>query len=243
MSELAATVPPMASRSVFISYCRSDREDVHDAVDLLRAGGVKVFLDVVDIDYGERWRDALAKALQRCERVMVFWSRAAAASEWVEREWRYALELGKKIVPTLLDPTPLPAELAEFQAIRRPRRTFEARSDWSVADTERPYAPGSTRPDMDALRAPRSRRSAGAWLAVVLLLVMLATAAFLMLPLPERVSLPPGLPESPGSASSPGAWVLALLIAVAVATLLRHRPWRKRPPPAAEAFVEQVFTA
>jgi hypothetical protein len=47
---------------------------VHDAVGLLRDVGVKVFLDVVDIDYGERWKDVLTRALQRCGRVMLFWS-------------------------------------------------------------------------------------------------------------------------------------------------------------------------
>src|SRR5512135_148894 len=109
----------MASRTVFISYARADRAAVDQAVDLLRAGGVRVFLDIASIEFGARWKDALMNALRRCERVMVFWSRAAAASEWVEREWRYALELGKKIVPTLLDPTPLPPELAEFQAVKR----------------------------------------------------------------------------------------------------------------------------
>ena len=113
----------MASRSVFISYASTDRDDVTGAADLLRAGGVKVFLDVVGIDFGERWKDVLYKALYRCERVMVFWSLAASTSQWVEREWRYALELGKKIVPTLLDMTPLPAELAEFQAVKRLRPT------------------------------------------------------------------------------------------------------------------------
>lgn len=109
----------MASRSVFISYSRSDRDDVDDVRSpLLRAIGV--FLDVVDIDYGERWKDALMKAPQRCERVMVFWSQAAAASEWVEREWRFALGLGKKIVPTLLRPGG--ARAPRTRACRSPSR-------------------------------------------------------------------------------------------------------------------------
>lgn len=109
-------------RSVFISYSHQDGEAVRRDADLLRAGGVLVFIDVRDIAYGERWRDVLRESLLRCERVLVFWSAAARVSEWVDREWRFALELGKKIVPTLLDPTPLPTELAAFQVVRR----FEA---------------------------------------------------------------------------------------------------------------------
>lgn len=81
----------MARRSVFISYARDDRPDVEESAALLRAGGVRIFIDLSGIDYGERWQDALHQALDKCERVMVFWSIAAAASEWVEKEWRYAL--------------------------------------------------------------------------------------------------------------------------------------------------------
>jgi hypothetical protein len=109
----------MARRSVFISYAHADRPRVEESAALLRAGGVTIFIDVVDIDYGERWMDVLKRALDKCERVMVFWSVAAKASDWVEKEWRYALTLGKKIVPTLLDQTPLPEELCAFQALKR----------------------------------------------------------------------------------------------------------------------------
>lgn len=106
-------------RSVFISYSHDDGDAVRRDAELLRAGGVLVFIDVRDIAYGERWRDVLREALLRSERVLVFWSAAARVSEWVDREWRFALELGKKVVPTLLDPTPLPHELAALQAIER----------------------------------------------------------------------------------------------------------------------------
>jgi TIR domain len=111
----------MARRAVFISYAREDRPQVEPSAELLRAGGVQVFIDVSGIDYGDRWQDVLRGALEQCERVMVFWSLAAKASEWVDREWRYALSLGKRIVPTLLDRTPLPDELQQFQALPRYR--------------------------------------------------------------------------------------------------------------------------
>ena len=42
----------MPSRTVFISYARTDRAAVDQAVDLLRAGGVRVFLDVTSIGAG-----------------------------------------------------------------------------------------------------------------------------------------------------------------------------------------------
>jgi len=75
---------------VFISYSHRDREIVSAAARLLRSGGATVFQDIADIKAGTRWKAALFQALDQCERVMVFWSSAAASSEWVEREWRSA---------------------------------------------------------------------------------------------------------------------------------------------------------
>lgn len=102
---------------VFISYSSADRAIVSAAARLLRAGGATVFQDVIDIEFGTRWNEVLFAALARCERVMVFWSAAAAKSEWVEREWRSALEAKKRIVPMVLDDTPLPAPLSEFHGV------------------------------------------------------------------------------------------------------------------------------
>jgi len=104
-------------RGVFISYSRVNGEVVTIAAKLLRAGGATVFQDVVDVDYGSDWQEALASAIRQCERVLVFWSLAASTSEWVEREWRMALQAGKRIVPMLLDRTPLPTELSRFNGM------------------------------------------------------------------------------------------------------------------------------
>ena len=88
----------MAQRTIFISYAHENRPEVEPSAELLRAGGVQVFIDVAGIAYGDRWQDTLRQALDQCERVLVFWSLAAKASEWVEREWRYALQLGKRLL-------------------------------------------------------------------------------------------------------------------------------------------------
>jgi TIR domain len=286
----------MASRSVFISYSRADSADVHDAVELLRAGGVKVFLDVADIDFGERWKDVLFKALNRCERVMVFWSQAAAASEWVGREWRYAIELGKKIVPTLLDLTPLPAELAEYQAIKRLRPAAKAANSAAApafggsggphdfsADTgfgaSQPAAPFPTQPEPSAptRSAAPPVRSSTRWVVTALLAAALGGAVAFwslrtlappsrVLPSPQppaSAASAPALPASlplPLPASAPVLpppaitmsderlvslpWLVAsgfaLLAAIALGMLAKLR---RRAPPEALAFVDEVFRA
>ena len=109
----------MAQRCVFISYARHDGPRVQKDVALLRAGGVRVFIDVQDIEAGSRWEAALETALAQCGRVIVFWSRAAKGSTWVDREWRTALGLGKRVIPARLDDTDLPLELAALQGLHR----------------------------------------------------------------------------------------------------------------------------
>ena len=102
---------------VFISYSSDDRAIVTAAARLLRAAGAKVFQDVADLEFGSQWERALMQALAECERVMVFWSASAARSTWVEREWRCALQAGKRVVPMQLDKTPLPAPLAALHGV------------------------------------------------------------------------------------------------------------------------------
>lgn len=107
----------MVQRTVFVSYSRKDSTRVQQAVALLEAGGAEVFRDVDDIRFGDRWEDVIKDKLAEAERVLVFWSQNAQTSEWVGREWAIALEMGKRLVPVLLDRTPLPPALGQFHAL------------------------------------------------------------------------------------------------------------------------------
>jgi hypothetical protein len=57
----------------------------------------------------------LGESLIACHTVVVFWSAAAADSKAVAAEYIRALQLGKDIVPVLLDDTPVPSDLAQYQ--------------------------------------------------------------------------------------------------------------------------------
>jgi hypothetical protein len=101
---------------VFVSYCRSNRADVLPQVQTLRAAGHTVFFDEHSIDPGEAWESRIGNALATADEVWVFWSAQAAASQWVEREWRAASERGVTLKPALLDATPLPSDLSDWPA-------------------------------------------------------------------------------------------------------------------------------
>jgi hypothetical protein len=115
-----------AARPVFISYARLDQPVVSRAVEFLRGGGLNVFVDSQSIAYGTDWRQALGEAIENAERVMLFWTASAAVSHWVTQEWQFALKCGKKVVPTLLDETPLPPALACLQSVTTLRGLFPA---------------------------------------------------------------------------------------------------------------------
>ena len=103
--------------TVFVSYAREDHDWVSVAANLLNAGGATVFMDVRDTGYQGRWTDVLKMTLQPVERVLVFWSRHAAASGWVQQECRIALRNGKRVVLVPMDDTPLSSLLWESHAV------------------------------------------------------------------------------------------------------------------------------
>ena len=103
--------------SVFVSYAREDRDWAGVATHLLSAGGAKVFADVRDTAHGARWQNALKATLQPVERVLVFWSRHAAASGWVQQECRIAIRNGKRVVLVPIDDTPLSSLLWQSRAL------------------------------------------------------------------------------------------------------------------------------
>lgn len=127
----------MQRRTIFVSYSRQDSVQVAKAVDLLEAGGADVFRDLDDIQYGDRWEDVIRTQLAEAERVLVFWSMNAQLSEWVKREWMIAISMQKRVVPILLDQTPLPAELGQFHALSN--FMLSAPSTKAVTRSSSPY--------------------------------------------------------------------------------------------------------
>lgn len=103
--------------NVFVSYSHADASLVTPVVRLLRVNKSLVFQDADGIEAGKRWRDQIAKALSQSNLVVLFWCHHAFRSTEVSSEWRQALEQGKDVLPLLLDETPLPVELGEFQWI------------------------------------------------------------------------------------------------------------------------------
>jgi hypothetical protein len=104
-------------RSAFASYASADRDEVLRRVQGLTAAGLDVFLDVLSLRAGDDWEQSLMENIRAKDIFYLFWSMAASRSEWVDKEWRRALdEKGIDFIHPipLVDPrlVPPPPELA-----------------------------------------------------------------------------------------------------------------------------------
>lgn len=103
-----------------VSYPRVHQPQVRALVMLLRAAiptvEEAVFWDD-DFKPGQKWFDQFTGAIDRAQKLFVFWCGHAAASEQVRREYAYALERQCIVVPVLFDNAPLHPELAEIHGI------------------------------------------------------------------------------------------------------------------------------
>jgi hypothetical protein len=96
-------------RQAFVSYSSKDRSEVLKRVQAFKIAGMKVFQDILDLEPGERWARALYREIDSCDVFLLFWSRAAAASEWVAKEIDYALarKQGDENRPPDIQPVPI----------------------------------------------------------------------------------------------------------------------------------------
>ena len=94
---------------VFLSYSSIDRVRTNGLALLLEAMGHRVFHDHRTIKPGRRWKAALQDGLDDADAVMVFWTKHAARSDWVRKEYEYfaAQFPDRLLIPVVGDETPL----------------------------------------------------------------------------------------------------------------------------------------
>jgi hypothetical protein len=100
------THPVQQIHKAFASYASADRDEVLGRIQGMQkiAPNLDVFLDVVKFRSGEDWERKLWQVIPESDVLYLFWSAAAKASPWVEKEWRCALSTrGEEFI----DPVPL----------------------------------------------------------------------------------------------------------------------------------------
>ena len=102
---------------VFISYSRKDIDVVRKLAEDLEKADFDVWWDISDLKGGDVWVRTIQAALKASEYCVVVLSPNLAESEWVEKEYTYAIGLGLKIIPILYKNYEMPMALANIQYI------------------------------------------------------------------------------------------------------------------------------
>jgi HEAT repeat protein len=115
------TVSQRIVHSAFASYASEDRDRVLARIQGMQqvARDLDIFVDVVSLRSGERWEERLESEILDRDVLYLFWSRAASASPWVDREWRTAYRAKglDGIEPVPIEPpdvSPPPLELSSL---------------------------------------------------------------------------------------------------------------------------------
>lgn len=97
--------------TAFISYASQDRSRVATVIQGMKKArpDMDIFFDVESLRSGDDWEKTLRAEIEKRDILFLCWSNFAKDSEWVEKEWRYALS-NKGI--DAIEPIPLvsPAE-------------------------------------------------------------------------------------------------------------------------------------
>ena len=108
-------------RTIFAIYSRQDLKRASALTRALEPGGVRVVRDEDVLSPGDLWPKRLGKLIADSGTVLLLWSRNAAQSQQVEREWNIALGRAARIVIVLFDDEPLPAALSAIDAVTADR--------------------------------------------------------------------------------------------------------------------------
>lgn len=101
--------------AVFLSYARADQEQAAKLAGALQQAGFDVWWDTL-IEGGAAFAQSIEAALERCDAVIVAWSRNSVGSDWVLDEAARGRDL-RKLVPVSLDGTLPPLGFRQYHSI------------------------------------------------------------------------------------------------------------------------------
>jgi hypothetical protein len=108
-----------APRTAFASYAHADKVEVFNRISsVISFTHIDFFTDDVSIIPGEQWKARLENEIKNRDVFLLFWSRHAQESTYVDWEWRTAWAAKREILPQALEPAdvaPPPEELSDLQ--------------------------------------------------------------------------------------------------------------------------------
>lgn len=105
-------------KNLFISYSRIDKDTIDKITNHLQGQGIELWLDKSDLDPMDKWVTEIEKALKNCYAVCAMVSPDSLESKWVIREWLFADDLRKPLIPFIIREVELiPLVLKDSQAL------------------------------------------------------------------------------------------------------------------------------
>jgi hypothetical protein len=110
---------------VFISYSRKDLQFVQKFAQTLMSNGVDVWWDLSSLQGGDNWTNEIPQAIENCDSCIVVLSPNSVESEWVQKEYTYALKQKKRIIPLLYQECDTPFALINLNLVDLQEHNYE----------------------------------------------------------------------------------------------------------------------
>lgn len=110
---------PGDAKQLFISYSRVDVVYARSLTETLTGLGFTLWRDRNDMEGGENWWQQIEEAIRGVDTMILLLSQAALDSKVVSKEWRYARQVGTRVIPVIAD---------SFPASNAPR--WMSKRDW-----------------------------------------------------------------------------------------------------------------
>jgi len=111
------TVNMSDAHQIFISYSHMDIQFAFQLKGELERCGYVVWLDTSSIPGGDIWLESITQGINEAFAMISIVSKSAIESKWIRREYLYADEQGKDILPVIIDGSNCPFYMMDRHAI------------------------------------------------------------------------------------------------------------------------------
>ena len=182
---------------VFISYSRKDIKFARRLAGDLEKAGFDVWWDISDLKGGDDWVRFIPAAIEASQHFLVLLSPDSIRSEWVAKEYTYAIVKRKKIVPAMIRSCAVPFALNTINYVNFVSDDYETGLRnllVALGTAPHPPVPASGLKRLSKKLPPIITRNP--YLSIGALLVLLTILLFVILN-PFSPVTPPPTPDSP----------------------------------------------
>jgi hypothetical protein len=134
-----------AQETYFLSYSRSDERFALRLAKDLRAHGVAMWVDQLDIRPSEHWDRAIERAVSTCRGLVVILSPRSVASDNVADEISFAIDSRKSVLPVMIEKCVLPLRITRMHVIDA-TGSYDKALRQCLAELQRPSGAGEDKP-------------------------------------------------------------------------------------------------